>query len=81
VNGIDGALIYAPYQGILDHGEDGYRQALSGTLLPNGTSFQVAPRFQTAHPDYAWLNRLQCIGIGQVFPDLGEARCAVYAIH
>jgi hypothetical protein len=26
----------------------------------------VVPRFQTANPDYQWLNRLQCVGIGEV---------------
>jgi hypothetical protein len=26
----------------------------------------VLPRVQTAHPDFQWLNRLQCLGIGEV---------------
>lgn len=77
----DGAVIYAPDHGVLDHGEDGYQHALSGSLLPNGTPFHVAPRFQTAHPTYLWLNRLQCIGVGKVFPQDGKARCDVYAIQ
>lgn len=77
----DGALIFATYQGVLDHGPDGFRNALSGSLLPNGTPFQTAPRLHTAHPDYLWLNRLQCVGIGKMFPEHGEARCDVYAVR
>ena len=27
---------------------------------------RTAPRIETAHPEYLWLNRLQCVGIGEV---------------
>ena len=77
----DGATIYVPDLGVLDHGEDGYQNAIQGKLLPNGTPFQVAPRLQTAHPDYLWLNRLQGVGVGKVFPERGEALCDIYAVH
>jgi len=76
----DGALIYLPEPGVLDYGENGYERALEGNLLPNGTPFHTTPRFLTAHPGYRWLNRLQCVGIGQVFPEDGNARCDVYAL-
>ena len=61
----DGALIYAAYQGVLDAGENGYRAFLEGRLPPT-MPIRTAPRFQTAAPAYAWLNRLQCLGIGSV---------------
>lgn len=77
----DGALIYAPFIGVLDLGEDGYQSLLRGEYAPDGTSFRSAPRYQTAHPAYQWLNRLQCIGIGEVFPSRAEARCDVYAVR
>jgi len=77
----DGALIYAPYQGTLDHGPYGYERALRGTLFIEAAPFQIAPRFQSTDPDYQWLNRLRCIGLGQIYPERGEARCAVYAIR
>jgi hypothetical protein len=25
-----------------------------------------APRFLTSHPDYLWLNRIQCVNVGEV---------------
>ena len=59
----DGALIYAAYQGVMDLGPDGYRAALTGNL-PAKAAIQAAPRFLTAHPDYLWLNRLQCLNVG-----------------
>ncbi|MDQ3656630.1 MAG: DUF3237 domain-containing protein [Chloroflexota bacterium] len=77
----DDCLIYAPYQGTLDHGPYGHDRALRGTLLTKRTPFQIAPRFQTTDPGYQWLNRLRCIGLGQVFAERAEARCAFYAIH
>ncbi len=42
---------------------------------------RVAPRFQTAHPDYQWLNRLQCLGIGQASRERSEVAYDVYAVH
>jgi hypothetical protein len=26
---------------------------------------RAVPRFITSHPDYLWLNRLQCVSIGE----------------
>ncbi len=78
---VDGALIYAPFQGAVDHGKHGHQRALQGSLLRDGTLFQIAPRFQSADTGYQWLNGLRCIGLGQVFPERGEARCAFYDIH
>lgn len=77
----DGALIHAPFSAVIDLGEDGYHALLRGELAPDGTSFRSVPRYLTAHPDYAWLNRVQCVGIGQVFPSKAEARCDVYALR
>jgi len=61
----DGALIYAAYGGILDLGPDGYERFLRGEA-PAEIPIRTAPRFQTAHPAYLWLNRLQCVGVGAV---------------
>ena len=69
----DGALIYAPYSGILDTGPDGYERFLRNEL-PRTMPLRNVPRFQTAHSAYAWLNRLQCFGIGQC--DLEQNRVA-----
>jgi hypothetical protein len=67
----DGALIYGAYTGLVDLGEDGYDRFLSGDLPPS-FPIRVAPIYQTAHPAYLWLNRLQCLNVGHV--DLGRNR-------
>ena len=74
----DGALIYAPYSGTIDAGPDGYQRTLDDNL-PTKMPVRCAPRFQTAHEDYVWLNRLQCFGVGEC--DLGANRVSydVYA--
>ena len=61
----DGALVYAAYTGVLDPGLNGYDAFLNGTLPPK-FPIRIAPRFQTAHPDYAWMNRVQAYGVGEV---------------
>jgi hypothetical protein len=64
----DGALLYGEYSGVFDLGEDGYENALRNQF-PTLPVVQLAPRFVTSHPRYRWLNRLQCVGIGQVDMD------------
>jgi hypothetical protein len=59
----DGALIYTTYGGVVDLGPDGYGQFLKGVLPPR-LNLRIAPRYHTGHPDYLWLNRLQCVGVG-----------------
>lgn len=75
----DGALIYTTYLGIYDLGENGYQKFLSQDI-PDKFPLRIAPRYHTAHPDYKWLNRLQCIGIGQA--DLGRLQVDydIYAV-
>lgn len=76
----DGALIYTTYGGVGDLGADGYRQFLAGTP-PEKVPLRITPRYHTGHPDYLWLNRLQCIGIGEA--DMKEMRASydIYAIR
>ena len=77
----DGALIYTSYSGVADLGEDGYRRFLGGDPPPSGLPLRVVPRYQTAAPAYAWLNRLQCLGVGEAFLERGEVRYDVYAVR
>ena len=60
----DGALIYSWYTGVVDLGEDAYDRLMRGQPPAPG-AIRIAARFQTAAPQYAWLNRLQAFGIGQ----------------
>jgi hypothetical protein len=77
----DSALIYTYYYGIIDYGPDGYQARLAGQPTPDGTSFRIAPRYQTAHPQYQWVNRLICVGIGEVHISVPEVRYDIYAVR
>src|SRR4051794_12832985 len=47
----DGAAILMTYSGI-------------GQLTENGSTIRSAPLFEVGDPRYAWLNRIQAVGIG-----------------
>jgi hypothetical protein len=61
----DGALIDVAYSGLGDLGGEGYAAFLRGELPP-GMTLRTVPRFSSAHPAHAWMNRLQFVGIGEV---------------
>jgi hypothetical protein len=63
----DRALIRASYTGVTDLGAEGYRRITQGEWPPAPT-VRVVPRFLTGAPSYAWLNRLQCAGFGELRP-------------
>jgi len=50
----DGALIHMTFTGVRDDAND---------------YFRTLPRFETAAPQYAFLNRLLAVGIGEILPD------------
>jgi uncharacterized protein DUF3237 len=62
----DGALAELEATGRYDFGDDGYQRAIAGDL-PN-SALGWCPRFLTGHPSYQWLNRAQCLGIGELRP-------------
>lgn len=76
----DGAVVYTEYSGVLDLGEDGYRRAVAGHF-PQRPRVHLAPRFLCGAPAYAWLNRLQCVGIGYVTMADLEVNYDLYAMH
>ncbi len=76
----DNALIYTVYSGMVDMGEDGYENLPKGKVPPV-VSIHVAPRYYTSHPDYQWLNRIQCLGIGQSDMRRSEVSYDIYAIR
>jgi hypothetical protein len=77
----DGALIYVAYSGTSDRGENGYQSFAQGQAAASGTPIYISPRFQTSHPDYVWLNRLHCVGIGRAFPERSEVAYDIYAVR
>jgi hypothetical protein len=76
----DGALILVTYPGVIDLGEDGYDKFLRGDLPPVA-KIRTSPRFLTSHPQYLWLNRLHCIGVGEYSAAASAATYDVYAIR
>src|SRR6266851_87183 len=61
----DGALLYVTYPGYFELGENGYQDFLK-RRYPKRAPTRTTPRFWVAHPNYRWLNRVQCLGIGEV---------------
>lgn len=76
----DGALFYAAYEGVMDLGPDGYQRLVTGNP-PASATIQVAPRYLTAHPDYLWLNRLQCLNVGMADFATSTVSYDTYAVH
>ena len=60
----DGALIHVEYRGVIDLTKEEVEQLLSGQAVED-MKIHTAPRFETAHPDYVWLNRIQAVGCGR----------------
>jgi len=61
----DGAMIYATYFGVVVLPEGAYQLLLQGKL-GGKSKLRTVPRMYTAHPAYAWVNRTQFLGIGQI---------------
>ena len=74
------ALIYVTYTGVAELGADGYERFLRGDL-PQTVPLRIVPRVQTAHPDFQWLNRLQCLGIGEINTEDLVVSYDVYAVR
>ena len=57
---------------------NGYEAFVNGTLPPK-FPIRTAPRFQTAHPAYAWMNRVQAYSVGEVSLANAQVSYDVYA--
>ena len=62
-------------------GENGYHDFAQGRPPASGTPIRTSPRFYTSHPNYLWLNRLHCLGIGALFIERSEVTYDVYAVR
>lgn len=76
----DEALIYLEYKGVLEFGADGYARMLAGDP-PARATIQAAPRLLSAHPDYQWVNRLQCINVGMADFASSSVSYDMYAVR
>jgi hypothetical protein len=75
-----GERIYCSYGGVFDLGPDGYARALRDEFDPLPPAV-VTPTFATAHPRFAWLNRVQCIGVGRVDMNALRVEFDVYVVR
>jgi hypothetical protein len=66
----DGALLWVEYRGYYELGSNGYQDFLD-RRWPVRAPTRTTPRFHTSHSTYLWLNRVQCVGIGEVAMDGG----------
>jgi hypothetical protein len=76
----DGASIYTTYGGVADLGPDGYQRFLEGNPPPR-VPLRITPRYHTGHSDYLWLNRLQCIGVGELDMQQMKVSYDIYALQ
>ena len=60
----DGAVLEIEATVRYDFGRDGYRLAAAGDLPDSIVAGGL--RFLTAHPQYQWLNRALCLGVGEL---------------
>jgi len=71
----DGALVYCTYGGLIVAQPDVFGRLLRGEDVPlEEYYFYTNPMFQTAAPQYDWLNRLIAVGRGKVVPGGVEYR-------
>lgn len=74
----DGALVYMTYSGITDLGDNGHENFIRGQM-PTRLALRTVPRFQSAHPDYIWLNRIQAFSVGEADLETLTVSYDVYA--
>lgn len=74
----DEAILTVESGGYVDFGPDGYRRALAHDL-PDRCPLVLSPLIYTRHPKYRWLNRVQCVGVGETHLAVGRADYDVYS--
>jgi hypothetical protein len=75
----DGAMFEVEYGGHLELGEDGYERARANDPPPFPTMV-VSLRVLTGHPNYQWLNRAQCLGVGRICLPESRLEFALYSV-
>jgi len=68
----DGAHIYTQYTGRIAFAPERAAELLAqekrGDVDPDTYYFRTAPLFETGSEKYHWLNRIQCVGVGEIIP-------------
>ncbi|MFH1017540.1 MAG: DUF3237 domain-containing protein [Pseudomonadota bacterium] len=78
----DDAFIHMYYPGIVDVTQEQLAQLSAGIFPRFVARVHTAPRFETGHEKYLWLNRIMGVGIGEVDTTLDppEVRYSVFAL-
>jgi hypothetical protein len=76
----DGAMIEVEERGRIELGADGYERALAKNL-PLRSHLVCCPRLLTGHSKYLWLNRLQCVGLGETRLDAASVHYDLFAVQ
>lgn len=76
----DGAMIYATYGGRMDIPAElqpkVFDRATAESVDPSQYYFRTCPLFETGAESYAWLNRIQAVGVGRL-----TSRGVAYDVH
>lgn len=76
----DGAFVYVQYRGVLTFNEAVTAKLGRGEPTEFGDSyFMTTPRFETGHPEYAWLNNVVTVAEGRMLPGAVEYRVFLVA--
>lgn len=66
----EGVLILMTYHGVRHGPPEVSRRMARGEMVPRTDYYlRIAPFFETAAPDYAWLNRIVSVGVGERLPN------------
>jgi len=76
----DGAIIHMYYEGIIDLSEEQIKSFLAGEPISDVVRIHTAPRFETGHPKYLWLNRIMGVAIGEATLD-GDPLKIDYSVY
>ncbi|MGI9388535.1 MAG: DUF3237 domain-containing protein [Boseongicola sp.] len=60
-----GGMLLNTYTGIADFGPDSFKSLAAGDW-PDLVPVRMVPRYLTSDPKWAWMNRIQCVAIGEV---------------
>jgi hypothetical protein len=60
-----GGMLLNIYTGIADFGADSYQRLVKGEM-PDLVPVRMVPRYLTSDAQWLWMNRIQCVAIGEV---------------
>lgn len=79
---VDKAFIHMSYRGVLKATKEDFQKLVEGKIK-EPIRVQTAPRFETGHPKYSWLNVIQGVGSGEIKNKAGilEVHYSIFAMR